>query len=200
MRGVMGGLSTETSTRDRLLDAAVEVFSQRGYEGAGVQEIARRAGLTTGAIYANFRGKADLLFEAVGAQSASDLDDLFASRRKPASAGELLAELGSHLLDSPSSRRGLLIEAFVAARRDPALARLVRGLLDERADAIAGIVDRAHREGDVDDDVDRDALVRFAQVLALGSLLYTSLGLDTPSDDGWSSLIHRLVRSLKEES
>src|SRR5687767_15926988 len=86
------------STRERLLAAATAVFCERGYDGAGVQEIARRAGLTTGAIYANFRGKADLLFEAIGARSASELDDLLRpQRRKATTAGELLAEMGSHL-------------------------------------------------------------------------------------------------------
>ena len=51
----------DTSTRDRLLAAAVEVFVEQGYEGARLQDIARTAGLTTGAIYANFRGKDELL-------------------------------------------------------------------------------------------------------------------------------------------
>ena len=35
----------------RLLAAAADVFAERGYDGAGVAEIARRAGPTTGAIY-----------------------------------------------------------------------------------------------------------------------------------------------------
>ena len=51
----------------RLLDAAAEVFAERGYEGAGVAEIARRAGVTTGAIYSRFTGKADLLAAALDA-------------------------------------------------------------------------------------------------------------------------------------
>ena len=59
--------TTERSTRDRLVAAAIEVFVEQGYDGARVQDIARTAGLTTGAIYANYRGKADLLFDAIGA-------------------------------------------------------------------------------------------------------------------------------------
>src|SRR5581483_3785834 len=54
-------------TRQRLLDAATQVFAEVGYDGARVQEIARRAGLTTGAIYGKFRDKAELLVEAIGA-------------------------------------------------------------------------------------------------------------------------------------
>ena len=191
------------STRDRLLKAATEVFSERGYDGAGVQEIARRAGLTTGAIYANFSGKAQLLFEAIGARSEAELDDLLRpARTAPLTAGELLAELGSHLLDEPrpGDRQGnLLIEAFVAARRDDDLSGLVRRLIDERAAGITALVERAKVEGSVGADVDTDALTRFALVLALGSLLYTSIGIDRPDQDDWSSLIHRIVRSFQEE-
>ena len=190
------------STRDRLLGAATQVFSERGYDGAGVQEIARRAGLTTGAIYANFAGKADLLFEAIGARSADELDDLLRPARAALSAAELLAELGSHLLDEPlpdDRQAGLLIEAFVAARRDDDLATLVRSLIDERATSIGTIVERAKIEGSVGTDVDGDALTRFALVLALGSLLYTSIGIDRPDQDAWASLIRRIVRSFQED-
>ena len=192
----------EESTRTRLLAAAVSVFGERGYDGAGVQEIARRAGLTTGAIYANFRGKADLLFEAIGARSADELDDLLRSNTAALSAGELLAELGSHLLDEPDpgdAHVGLLIEAFVAARRDRDLSLLVKGLIDERARGIGAIVDVAKAEGSIGPDVSGDALTRFALVLALGSLLYTSIGIDRPDEDEWSTLIRRIVRSLQED-
>ncbi|MEA3077713.1 MAG: hypothetical protein QOF60_2621 [Actinomycetota bacterium] len=192
------------STRTRLLDAAVDVFRERGYDGAGVHEIARRAGLTTGAIYANFRGKADLLFEAIGARSGDELDSLLAASRTKLTAAELLAELGSHLLDGDAgggaSSRGLLIEAFVAARRDDDVAALVRSLVDERLRTVGRIVDRAKADGSVDDDVTSDALTRFGIVLALGSLLYTSIGIDRPDEREWSALIHRIVRSLKEEA
>jgi AcrR family transcriptional regulator len=189
------------STRDKLLDAATAVFSERGYDGAGVQEIARRAGLTTGAIYANFSGKGELLLEAIGARSADDLDDLLRAGQAT-SAGELLADMGSHLLDPPDGggvHAGLLVEAIVAARRDDDLSVLVKGLIEERASRIGAIVDVAHQDGSVASEVSADALTRFSLVLALGSLLYTSIGVDRPGADEWSTLIHRIVRSLQEE-
>ena len=46
---------------DLLIKAAAEVFAERGYAGAGVAEIARRAGVTTGAIYSRYSGKSELL-------------------------------------------------------------------------------------------------------------------------------------------
>ena len=189
------------STRDRLLDAAGTVFGERGYDGAGVQEIARRAGLTTGAIYANFRGKADLLLEAIRARSTDELDDLLAVAHLHGTAGELMAELGSHLLDrDPEEPGGLLIEAFVAARRDPDLRALVSRMLHDRSGGIGALVDEATAQGDVDGSVDTEALTSFCMVLALGSMLFKELGLTAPDQDGWSALIRRFVSSLKEPS
>jgi len=47
-------------TRERLLGAARSVFANRGFHGASVDEIASKAGFSTGALYSNFDGKEDL--------------------------------------------------------------------------------------------------------------------------------------------
>ena len=51
-------------TRGRLLDSAVEVIREKGFYGTTLEEVARRAGMTRGAIYGNFKDK-DELFLAV---------------------------------------------------------------------------------------------------------------------------------------
>lgn len=48
-------------TRERLLDAAVDVCVEFGYEGATLTEIARRAQVSTPAIYSHFANKAELM-------------------------------------------------------------------------------------------------------------------------------------------
>src|SRR6187402_2375561 len=50
----------QARTRAELLATATEVFAERGYDGASVEEIAERAGYSHGAVYSNFAGKADL--------------------------------------------------------------------------------------------------------------------------------------------
>ena len=52
------------SVRERLLAAGAEVFAARGYEGAGMGEIAAAAGISTGNVYRYFPGKREL-FDAV---------------------------------------------------------------------------------------------------------------------------------------
>jgi AcrR family transcriptional regulator len=59
--------------RRRLLDAAEAVFSRRGFHGASVEEIARDAGATTGALYSNFVGKEDLFLALFEERVATDV-------------------------------------------------------------------------------------------------------------------------------
>ncbi len=56
---------TTLDTKEQLLAAAARVVAARGYEGARVSEIAAEAGLSTGAIYAHYSGKADLLSASI---------------------------------------------------------------------------------------------------------------------------------------
>src|SRR5262245_23554558 len=52
-------------TRASLLEAARALVRERGYERTTLEEVARRAGMTTGAIYGNFKNRAEL-FIALG--------------------------------------------------------------------------------------------------------------------------------------
>lgn len=52
-------------TRERLLDAAAEVFARRGVEAASLDEVAAAAGFTKGAVYSNFASKTELLIALI---------------------------------------------------------------------------------------------------------------------------------------
>lgn len=57
--------SRRQHTRDRLIDAATELFAEKSIEGASVEEISERAGFTRGAFYSNFDSKEELCLEIV---------------------------------------------------------------------------------------------------------------------------------------
>ena len=47
-------------TRERIVEAAIECFAERGFRGASTREIARRAGTNQGLITYHFRSKDEL--------------------------------------------------------------------------------------------------------------------------------------------
>src|SRR5664279_359999 len=51
---------SKANTRERLLAGARGAFASSGFHGASVEEIASRAGFSTGALYSNFAGKEDI--------------------------------------------------------------------------------------------------------------------------------------------
>ena len=59
------------STRTALLDAARELFTERGYAGTATEDIAQRAGVTRGALYYQFRDKVGLFYAVLDDLSRS---------------------------------------------------------------------------------------------------------------------------------
>ena len=199
VEGVVGDEVVD-HTRVRLLEAAAAVFAEKGYDGAGVQEIARRAGLTTGAIYGRFTGKAELLREVIAQCSSDELDELFNQHRFEGHASDIVLVAGSHLVDRRDAevQRGdaLLLEAFVASRRDPEIRDAVRALMDERADRLGAVLETAKADGSLDPTLDTAALVAFCHAVGLGFLIFDALGVDLPDSQPWEQLITRLVAAV----
>jgi AcrR family transcriptional regulator len=187
-------------TRERLVEAAAAVFSEKGFDGAGVQEIARRAGLTTGAIYGRFAGKAELLREAIARVSNDELDELFNQHRFEGHASDIIRMAGAHLVERPDTDahigNALLLEAFVASRRDPEILAGVRSLMQERGAKLAEVLEAAKADGSLDPALDTDALVAFCHAVGLGFLIFDAIQIDLPQPAPWEALITRLVVAL----
>lgn len=62
-----------SQTRDRLVDAAVSVFAEKGVLGASVEEICEAAGFTRGAFYSNFDGRDALCLAMLQRQAEGHL-------------------------------------------------------------------------------------------------------------------------------
>lgn len=67
-------------TKARLIDAARGLFHSYGYEAVTVRAIASATGMTTGALYAHFDSKAEVLFAVVRADAASGAFTLRSAR------------------------------------------------------------------------------------------------------------------------
>src|SRR5271170_2075161 len=92
--------------RQRLLEAAGQVFAEKGFEGATVRDICKRAGVNIAAVNYYFRDKERLYIEAVKAASCGS--HLHAAARAAGGADA-----------SPAERLRGFIHAFVTRLLDP---------------------------------------------------------------------------------
>ena len=110
-------------TRERLLDAAADVFNRLGYHGATLETVAEAAGHTKGAVYSNFATKGDLFLALHRRYALRRVADQVAAiadlslEQIGDQGGNLLAEQAR----SQKSWDLLQIEFWLAAMRDPEL-------------------------------------------------------------------------------
>jgi AcrR family transcriptional regulator len=116
-------ISADVSTRDALIAGAATVFARRGFQDASLREIAAEAGMTTGAVYSNFDGKADLFLAVLEERVDPRLAVMYESARTAPPKG-VGARVGEEFGDYVKQQRRwliLLIEFWAQAARDPKL-------------------------------------------------------------------------------
>ena len=191
--GRVAGVTAE-ETRERLLLAAADVFARRGYDGARVADIAAAADVSSGALYAHFGSKAQLLVAALRTHGRRLLAEaLAADPGRPVT--DLLLRIGRQLPRRRDARGYLIVEALVAARRDEDVAGPMRDYVGERADRLAELVRAAQGGGELDPSLSPGALAHFCLLLAMGSALVTP-DLHSVGDEEWAALLARVIAGL----
>ena len=152
-------------TREYLLHAAAQVFAERGFHEATIDEVASAAGFTKGAVYSNFKNKEDLflalLEDAYAKDTAAIKETLGASDVPPeARLGDFVQMMRNEMAQMPDLG-ALYLEFHLYALRNPSARERMNEL--ERADvrAIAEIIEseRTQREIEIDDPVERTARI-----------------------------------------
>jgi AcrR family transcriptional regulator len=110
--------------REALLEAAAEVFAQRGYRDASVDEIAVRAGYSKGAVYWHFAGKDDLFFALLDERVDRPIRESIALLESAPPERDMAPEASRRFVELLGEQRALLLldhEYWSQAARDPKL-------------------------------------------------------------------------------
>src|SRR5436190_1280758 len=110
--------------REALLEAAAEVFAERGFRDASVDEIAARAGYSKGAVYWHFASKEELFFDLVDERVHGPTHEMVELLESAPPDRDMGPEASRRFVDVLSSERDLLLlvhEYWMQAVRDPGL-------------------------------------------------------------------------------
>jgi AcrR family transcriptional regulator len=135
-------------TRERLLRAAVNLYSAKGFGGASVEDICRRARVTKGAFYHHFESKAHLIMAIHNGFVDLQIAEITAVIEKDLPPEETLAEaivvIIRNILNQKASI-SLFMREYPAMPRDVDHAVRARRLKYERL--LVGVIDRGRESG-----------------------------------------------------
>jgi len=176
-------------TRQKILDAAMDVFSEVGYAAAGLGEVIERAGMTKGALYHHFDSK-EALATAIIEQGTNLTSDAFRH----------VCESTSPALENMIHGVFLVTDLLVSDKTARTAEQLTRGLAEfnstasqvwsTRLDAMATQASLASAEGDLREDLDPYVVSESIVNAMLGAQL---LAKTADGDDH----IKRLTRCLQ---
>ncbi len=125
------------TTRDRILDEALMLFAENGYDGTGVEQIAEKVGIKAPSLYKHFKGKEDIL-NALIDNAEARYEEYFGSEQR---IGKM-----------PESREEFIrvtMERVLFTMRDPMIRKIRKFLVQEqfRSDRLAAVTTRHQLEG-----------------------------------------------------
>jgi TetR/AcrR family transcriptional repressor of nem operon len=134
--------SRKEETHERIVRAAARAIRTHGYEGLGVAEVMKDAGLTHGGFYAHFASRDALLAEAADRAGAESIENLSRAVRATKPGEELAALVDAYLSDRhvETPDRGCAIAA--AGPEVPRQPAEVRRVSTYRIKELIGLVER----------------------------------------------------------
>jgi AcrR family transcriptional regulator len=138
------------ATRQKLLDAAAEVFAESGLDAASVEAVCERAGFTRGAFYSNFDSKEELFLELAARVWEARVEAVAVRVAELEAGGDLeitpaaIQAMIQQVLDGPAEDRlGVLLmsEIRMHALRNPGFATQYLRQQDEMHASVARIIE-----------------------------------------------------------
>lgn len=166
-----GGRPLDDSRDAVILQAALEVLAEEGYDRLTIEAVAARAHAGKATVYRRWAGKAELVADAVGCvdEDLHGMDVDTGSLR-----GDLRAVFLHTLADADDFQIAIMSGLLTALRRNPDLARLFEDrFLSRKIDKLKTIFERARDRGEVAEGHDLELLATVGPAVILNRLLLT---------------------------
>ena len=162
---------SKANTRERLLAAARSAFASSGFHGASVEEIASRAGFSTGALYSNFDGKEDLflvLMEREIDEHAREIAQAVSVRQSVAERATGGARQWMTMIEREPEVLLLFMEFWAYGVRDPEVRPKVAARFAQMRELLTRLIADGVREFDLELDMPAELLAVAIDALADG--------------------------------
>lgn len=156
-----------------VLQGALELFWEKGFEGTSVSDLVGRAGIGKASLYGTFGGKRELFVKALGRYLEVTDSRVVAELSQPGDVMPAVRGLVERFVREAGGEEGewgcLVVNSAVEmAGRDAEVARLVEGSWAHLEGALTSALLRARAQGELREGADPRALARFLVVFFQG--------------------------------
>jgi AcrR family transcriptional regulator len=141
------------SRRQAILDAALSIFAEKGFEAARLDDVAARAGIAKGTLYLYFRDKEGLFEELIRSAVSPILEAVSTAAASPSASALTILDtfLALFKREVLGTRRKLLLRLIIAeGPRFPAIAEFYyREVVTRGLDLLRGMAERGYRDGEI---------------------------------------------------
>ena len=170
--------------RERILQAALELFQVHGIKKTTTNDIARKAGISPATVYNHFGSKEDLVRAAVKyflADTAADFRKIF---ERDLSFLEKMGQILLYKSDMLGRYQGELMQTIIS--EDPEIRQLVdSGYLVEMRQNIIDFYEEGKRQGYVNPELSTDTIMRYFEIVRKGMAAASSLSEDPEHNRKW---------------
>ena len=185
--------------RQRIIDAAGRVFSEKGYHRVTMDDIAKELGVSKGALYLYFRSKEGLIREIckiAPVELKEALTSSFSGRDMVTGASDFFE--GS--LERSQAGRGLYFEILAEAYRTVSIRRIVAENYEQSLKVLTEFMENLRNKGRIREDFDASSLARGLVALHDGLRARIFVGADAPAaKKAWNETIKILMRGIEPD-
>jgi TetR/AcrR family transcriptional regulator, transcriptional repressor for nem operon len=152
--------------RDKVLDRAMDIFWEKGYEATSLQDLIDSMNLSKSSFYNSFESKHNLFRETLRRYNKCMTRTLTEALNNSASGIDFIASVFNEIIDqanSPTGMKGcfLMNTASEFARNDPAIGEILESGFKKIEVVFLKAVDKAQALGEIQADRDTQALANF---------------------------------------
>jgi len=192
----MANYSRGMDTQKTILDSALELFSQNGYDATSVAEICSKAEVSKGAFYHHFPSKQDL-FLVLLSTWLEGVDSLFQGAVESTTdipeALDNMASLSGEIFNAIEGGFPMLLEFWTQARRQPVIWQQAVAPYRQSLNFFAQVIEEGVSQGAFDPALDPETSARILMAVAMGLLLQATFD---PNGADWQEVTRSGIQMI----
>jgi len=177
--------------KSKIMQAAIKIFSQKGYPSSTMDEIAEEAGMSKTTLYTYFKSKVDILKSISTKQSVAEMfNKAFEGRDYP----EALEEFYNLMV---GLQRGLNVtfELLALSLHDEDLKEVYRNGYNEKLEEFQVFLQKQQEKGTIREDVDATTLAQNLMALSTDITMQLVIGIDESKvHETWTKSVAAILK------